>query len=145
MWWVNVEMSLKLQTEMSFISLLLTSALIISMQDNGVFPKGFTDSTIFSDKNISHYNKRARTYHPDTSCVADHDATTALARHMWEIGSLNWSQFILQWFGRFPEFAEFSKSSAHLGKTLLTWQCNLLHILFFQLIDITQMTLKFSR
>ena len=52
----------------------------------------------FSDKNICHYSKRVQTCHPATSCVRDHDATTAPARHMWETGSLNWALFILQWF-----------------------------------------------
>ena len=43
-----------------------------------------------------------------TSCVRDQDVA---ARHIWETGSLNWAQFMLQWFIRFPEFAEFSESS----------------------------------
>ena len=51
---------------------------------------------------------------PVTSCVRDQDATTGPARHMWETGSLNWSQFMLQWFFRFHHFSE---SSAHLRKT----------------------------
>ena len=33
---------------------------------------------------------------------------------MWEKGSLNWAQFMLQWFIRIPEFSEFL---FHLGKT----------------------------
>ena len=40
-------------------------------------------------------------------------------KHMWETGSLNWAQFMLQWFIRFPEFAEFTefnKSSAPFMK-----------------------------
>ena len=79
----------------------------------------FTEFTEFSDKNICHYNKRARTCPPDTSCVRDQDATTAPPRHMWETGSLNWAQFMLQWFIRFPEIAEFSEFLFHLGKTQL--------------------------
>ena len=51
------------------------------------------------------------------SCVRDQHATTAPVRHMLETGSLNWLQFMLQWFTRFPEFAEFTERSAHLGKT----------------------------
>ena len=51
---------------------------------------------------------------PATSCVSYQDATTAPARHMWETGSLNWSQFMLQWFIWFPEFTEFL---FYLGKT----------------------------
>ena len=33
------------------------------------------------------------------------------------VRSLNWIPFMLQWFISFPEFDEFSESSAHLGKT----------------------------
>ena len=43
---------------------------------------GFTESDEFSDKNICHYSKRARTYHLNTSCVRDQDVTTVPARHM---------------------------------------------------------------
>ena len=67
--------------------------------------------TEFSDKNICHYSKRARTCHPATSCARNQDTTT---RHIWETGSLNWAQLMLQWFIRFPEFAEFL---SHLEKT----------------------------
>ena len=34
---------------------------------------------------------------PATSWVRDQDATTAPARYMWEKGSLNQAQFMLQW------------------------------------------------
>ena len=60
--------------------------------------------------------KRTRTCHPATSCVRDQHATTVPARHMWEIGSLNWAQFMLQWFISFSEFTEFSESSAPFRK-----------------------------
>ena len=51
-------------------------------------------------------------------CVRDQVATTVPARHVWETGSLNWAQFMLQWFIRFPEFAEFNdESSAPFRKT----------------------------
>ena len=56
---------------------------------------------------------------PATSCVRDQDATTAPARHMWETGSLNWTQFMLHWFIRFCEFTEtteFNKNSAAFRK-----------------------------
>ena len=75
--------------------------------------------TEFSDKKICHHSKRTWTCHPATSCVRDQDATTVPARHMWETGSLNWVLFMLQWFIRFPEFAEFSEFLFHLGKTPL--------------------------
>ena len=68
-------------------------------------------------KNICYYSKRARTCHPAISCVRDQDASTAPARHMWETGSLNWTQFMLQWIMWFPEFAEFSEFLFHLSKT----------------------------
>ena len=69
-------------------------------------------------QNICHYSKRTRTCHPATCCVRDQDATSAPSRYMWEIGSLNSAQFMLQWFTRFPEFTEFSEFLFHLGKTL---------------------------
>ena len=72
----------------------------------GVFPKWITE---FS-KNISHYSKGTQTCHSATSCVKDKDDTKTLARHMWETGSLNWAQFMLQWFIRFPEFNGSSES-----------------------------------
>ena len=54
---------------------------------------------------------------PAISCGRDQDATTVSARHMWETGSLNWAQFMLQCSIRFPEFTEFSEFLFHLGKT----------------------------
>ena len=59
-----------------------------SSQFIGVFPKCLTKFAEFSDKNICHYSKRAGTCHPATSCVRVQDATTVLARHMWEIFKL---------------------------------------------------------
>ena len=50
---------------------------------------------------------------PATQPSRDQDVTTAPARQMWETISLNWAQFILQWFITFPEFSEFL---FHLGK-----------------------------
>ena len=44
----------------------------------------------------------AKGFKPATSCIRDQDATTVPARHVWKTGSLNWVQFMLQWFGRFP-------------------------------------------
>ena len=79
----------------------------------------FTELAEFSDKNICYYSKRAWTCHPATSCVRDQDATTVPARYMLETGSLNWLQFMVQWFTSFPEFAEFSEFLFHLGKTPL--------------------------
>ena len=53
---------------------------------------------------------------PATSCVRDQDATTVLARHIWETGSLNWAQFMLQWFISLPGLTEFSDCSAPFRK-----------------------------
>ena len=75
----------------------------------------FTAFGEFSDKNICHYSKSAQTCKPATFCVRDQDSTTVPARFMWETGSLNWAQFIFQWFIRFSEFAEFL---FHLGKRI---------------------------
>ena len=57
---------------------------------------------------------------PATSCVTDQDATTVLARHMWDTGSLHSAQFMLQCFIRFPEF---NKSSAPFKKKSIA-QCS---------------------
>ena len=46
----------------------------------------------------------------------DQDASTVPARHMWETGSINLSQFMLQWFIWFPKFAEFTEFPFNLGK-----------------------------
>ena len=71
----------------------------------------FIEFAEFGDKNVCHYSKRAQTCHTATSCVRDHSATTVPVRHMWEAGSLNYAQFMLQWFAEFSEFL------FHLGKT----------------------------
>ena len=77
----------------------------------------FTEFSEFSDKNICHYSKRAQTCHPATSCVRDRDATTASARHMWETGSLNQAQFMLQWLSDSLNLLNSVKVLLHLGKT----------------------------
>ena len=77
----------------------------------------FPNFTEFSDKNICQYNKRARICRPSTSRVRDQDATTVPAWHLWETRSFNWAQFMLQWFIRYPEFAELSEFPFHLGRT----------------------------
>ena len=51
---------------------------------------------------------------PATSCVRDQDVTTEPG--IWGIGSLNLAQFMLQWFIRFPEFAEFNENSTPFRK-----------------------------
>ena len=52
-----------------------------------------------------------------------HD-TAVPAKHMWETESLNWAQFMLQWFIIFPEFAEFTEfneSSVPFRKNSTEW------------------------
>ena len=63
---------------------------------------------------------------PATSCIRDQDATTAPARHVWETGSLNWAQFMLQWFiwfSEFTEITEFNESSAPFRKNSNKFRC----------------------
>ena len=64
----------------------------------GVFPKCFSLNSVNSLNSVTkNYDiKRTRTCHPATSGARDKHATTAPVRHMWEIGSLNWAQFMLQ-------------------------------------------------
>ena len=40
---------------------------------------------------------------PAAFCVKDQDVSAVPVRHLWETGSLNWLQFMLQWFIRVPE------------------------------------------
>ena len=79
-----------------------------------VFPTCFIE---FSDKKIVIILK---VLEPATSCVRDQDVTTAPARHMWEIGTLKWVPFMLQWFIWFREFAEFTEFPFYLGKSPLS-------------------------
>ena len=76
----------------------------------------FTEISEFSDK-IYYVSKRL--FEPATSLWCNWIANTATARHRWQRGSLNWTQFMLQWFIRFPEFAGFTEFLIHLGKTLI--------------------------
>ena len=91
--------------------------------------------TEFSDKNVCHHSKRVRTCHPATSCVRDQDVTTVPARYMWKTGSLNWNQFMLQLFIRFPGFAEFSEILLHLRNTAIwttRWMSQESEVVFVQ-------------
>ena len=69
-------------------------------------PKCFYSIQRFSDRNICHY----------ISCVSDYYDTTAPARHTVEGGSVNWVQFILYWFMRFPKLAVFNEDSVPFRK-----------------------------
>ena len=78
-----------------------------------VFPKCFTE---FSDKNICHYSKRARTCHllcQRPGCY--HSASKTYV----DTGSLNWAQFMLQWFSDSPNSLNSEKVLLYLGKTPL--------------------------
>ena len=82
-----------------------------------LFLNVFTEFSEFSD----HKYSSLKGLDPGGSCVRDQDATTAPTRHIWEMGSLNWRLFMLQWFIAFPEFAEitdFNASSAQFRKIL---------------------------
>ena len=57
---------------------------------------------------------------PAISCIRDQDASKTPARHMCETWSLNTPHFMLQWFIRFTEFAEFTEFPFNLRKTPLT-------------------------
>ena len=46
---------------------------------------------------------------PKISCVRDRDDTTRPQTQRQHSRSLYWTQFMLQWFLRFPEFAEFTE------------------------------------
>ena len=89
---------------------------------------------------------------PSLQCVRDQDATTVPTRHTWEAGSLNWAQFMLQWFTKFPDLAEiteFNESSTpfrknsivltsmavelnHGGTQCSIFTCSVLHFQFVQ-------------
>ena len=71
-----------------------------------------TESVEF-ERNI--FCKKA-VFEPSTTWVTNQDATTPPRRHMLEKGSLKWTLFMLQWFIRFPEFAEFTESSTPFRK-----------------------------
>ena len=79
---------------------------------NWVFPKCFHWIRWFQP--LKMFVFAVKGFEPAISCVRDQDATTTPARHIQETGFLNWPQSMLQWFIRFPEFAEFP---FHSGKT----------------------------
>ena len=81
---------------------------------------------------VKNYLKRARTCHSATSCVRDQDATAVPARHTWETGSLNWTQFMLHWCIIFPicaQITEFNEISVPFRKNscFSTISCPLSH------------------
>ena len=47
--------------------------------------------------------------------------TTETERHLYQRGSSNWPQFMLQWFVRFPEFAQFTEFPLQSGKPHYTF------------------------
>ena len=61
---------------------------------------------------------------PDTFCVREQDVTAVPVRHLWEVESLNWAQFMLQRFIRSPNSLNLLNSTKvllHLGKTALLY------------------------
>ena len=47
--------------------------------------------------------------------------TTETERHLYQRGSSNWPQFMLQWLMRFPEFAQFTEFEFQSGKLHYTF------------------------
>ena len=78
--------------------------------------KCFTEFTEFSDKNICHYNKRTRTCHTTASCERDQDDSIAPTRHTCRDRIFKLNPIHASVIFRFPEFAEFSESSALFRK-----------------------------
>ena len=77
----------------------------------GVFPKCFDWNSVTKKIVVT-----VKGLEPVTSCERDQDAYTVPKI------SLNWTQFMLQWFIRFPEFAEFTEfneSSAPFRKNFI--------------------------
>ena len=122
---------------LSLVILLLTNFHGVESGPLEFFLNVFTEFSKFSEKNICHYSKRAQICDPVTSCVRDQDATTAPARHMWHTGSLNWAQFMFQWFISFPEFAEFSEFLFYPGKTPLNLSHRFGPTLFFLRMNVS--------
>ena len=84
---------------------------------NGVFPKCFHWIQRIQWQKKFHRSNRIRT--PATFCVWDQHATTVPAQHMWETGTLNWTQFMLQWLSVSLNSLNSVKVTLHLGKTPL--------------------------
>ena len=87
----------------------------------GAFSYQYFSMEFFRDVSLNSLNSVTKIFVitvkvPATSCARDQDAITASERHIWETGSSNWSQFMLQWFDRLIEFAEFSGIPATHGK-----------------------------
>ena len=76
----------------------------------------FTEFCEFSDRNIFHYSKRARTCHPVTSCERPrcyHSSSQINVRdRIFKLTQIHASVII-----NLPEFAEFNEFLFHLGKT----------------------------
>ena len=95
----------------------------------GVFPKCFHWIQLIQwQKYLS-----LKGLEPATSCVQDQDTTAVPARHMWETGSLNWAQFMLQWLIIFPKFAisPFFVTDKKFDQELYYYRC-----LFHYLLDV---------
>ena len=85
-----------------------------------VFPKCFTKFAKFSDKNICHYSKRVQTCHLLCKRPGWYHSTSKIhvRDRIFKLSAIHASAIF-----RFPEFAEFSESSALFRKTpLVTMQ-----------------------
>ena len=89
----------------------------LCLESQWVFPK------CFQQNQWQKIDITAEVLKPAISCIRDQDATTVLARHMLETGSLNWPQFMFQWFIWFHEFAEFTEFPFNLGQTPIFLCC----------------------
>ena len=67
---------------------------------------------VFNEFSVKNVVKKGSNLPP--VCVRNQNASTVPTRHRWETRSLNWTQFMLQWFIIFPKFAEIAESSPPL-------------------------------
>ena len=85
----------------------------ILVGNNGVFPKCFQWICWIQWQKIFIAGKG---FEPQSPLVFE---TSMLPKRQPDTCDLNSAQFMLQWFIWFPEFAEFSESFSHSGKTLM--------------------------
>ena len=79
---------------------------------NGVFSKCFHWIRWIQWQNNWKSKRKIAGLEPRISCLRDRDSTTQPQSHRQQSRALYWTQFMPQWFLRFPEFTEFSESFA---------------------------------
>ena len=89
-----------------------------SANDEDVFPKYFHWIRWIQWQKY-YYFKKIAGLESTISFVRNRDSTIVPQTHSQQRRQLNWSWFMLQWFLRFPAFAEFSESSAPFRETPL--------------------------